>query len=195
MKQRDPKLLHWNALLHKTTRTVASHSISFLTRKPKPITARLDSLVAEHQPDSANSKRTSMASQTRSSPSQPTATISPSLIALICILGAVCLVVVATSAYRLCRLHRSPNPGPREDSGDIFNPNQPRTQTQVDRMKEVRWINNLYAWERELVARVECGDPLAPKPKIDERYWNDNGSIPEFGWDWGIAGTGGPYEV
>lgn len=92
--------------------------------------------------------------------------ISPSWIVGIVILSAFVIIILAASTFRFYRRGNrgSSNPDnyetPLNDLGDIdlFNPNQVRSAGQDARMKEVRWINKMYAWERGRQARLEIGE-------------------------------------
>lgn len=85
--------------------------------------------------------------------------ISPSIIVGIVILSAAVVVIIAASVFRF--YSHSGNKSAFDDNNsdlDLFNPNQVRPASQVARMKEVRWINNMYAWERGRQARLEIGE-------------------------------------
>lgn len=77
---------------------------------------------------------------------QQTPVLSPPIVILICILGALVLVVLGAVIYRLCR--RSSESVTSDDGETVtFNPNK-RSAEQTQRMEEVRWINNMYVWDR-----------------------------------------------
>jgi hypothetical protein len=82
--------------------------------------------------------------------------ISPTLIVGIVIAAAFAVMLIVASIFRFCHWNRSPVPNPDDDDEvDIFNPNRQRSEEQLIRMKEVRWINNMYAWERGRLAKME----------------------------------------
>lgn len=99
-----------------------------------------------------------MASQVADQATQPTLTISPGLIVGIVILAAFAVTLISASIFRYCRKKGSSsieyeiNAGGNQD----YNPNRPRSAAQLARMKEVRWIDNMYAWERGREARMEA---------------------------------------
>ena len=71
--------------------------------------------------------------------------IAPPLVILICIGGAVAVVVAAAAVYRICRRG---NTGADEDvESTPWNPNK-RNREQQKYMEEVRWRNNASAWGR-----------------------------------------------
>jgi hypothetical protein len=121
-----------------------------------------------------------MSSQDGQSPSPA---ISPSLIVGIVILSAFVIVIIAASVFRFCRQTNSRdgnNASFDDDLSDIdlFNPNQVRPASQVTRMREVRWINNMYAWERGRQARLEIGElrpttMIAGNRKGEARNWDE----------------------
>lgn len=83
----------------------------------------------------------SMAANERQSP-----VLSPPIVILTCILGALVSVVLGAVIYRLCR--KSSETVLNDDSETVnFNPNK-RSAEQIQRMEEVRWINNMYIWDR-----------------------------------------------
>lgn len=76
---------------------------------------------------------------------EPAPVLAPPVVILICIAGAVAVVIAAAAMYRICR--RS-NVGVDEDvEGETWNPNK-RNLEQDKYMEEVRWRNNAFAWER-----------------------------------------------
>ncbi|EXJ86807.1 hypothetical protein A1O3_03761 [Capronia epimyces CBS 606.96] len=104
------------------------------------------------------------------STSQPTLAISPALLVGIVILAAFAVIIIIASVCRYCRSNKDGD-GTRSASleyeadqsgANVFNPNRPRSAAQNARMKEVRWINNMYAWERGRQARIEIGELKAP---------------------------------
>jgi len=76
---------------------------------------------------------------------QPSPVLAPPVVILICIAGAVAVVIAAAAMYRLCR---RANAGAVDDvEGSNWNPNK-RNKEQDKYMEEVRWRNNAFAWER-----------------------------------------------
>ena len=79
---------------------------------------------------------------------QASLAMSPSLIVGICILAAIFFCVILASIIRLCSAKAS---GPETTE----NPFKPHDPTQLERLQEVRRINNKLAWERGHWARLE----------------------------------------
>ncbi|KAK5092152.1 hypothetical protein LTR70_005757 [Exophiala xenobiotica] len=76
---------------------------------------------------------------------EPSPVLAPPVVILICIAGAVAVVIAAAAMYRLCR---RANAGADDDvEGANWNPNK-RNKEQDKYMEEVRWRNNAFAWER-----------------------------------------------
>jgi hypothetical protein len=73
--------------------------------------------------------------------------MSPSLIVGICILGAIFFCVILASIVRLCTRDTGP-----ENTENLYRPGDP---DQLERMSEVRRINNKMAWERGIWAKRE----------------------------------------
>lgn len=120
-----------------------------------------------------------MSSQDNSSPGP---SISPSLIVGIVILCAFVAITIAASVFRFCRQKNSRDGGATFDENlsevDLFNPNNVRPASQVARMREVRWINNMYAWERGRQAKLEVGElrpttMFAANRKGEARNWDE----------------------
>lgn len=85
--------------------------------------------------------------------------ISPSLIVGIVIISAAVVIIIAASVFRFYSNKSESVDNDNNNSDiDLFNPNQVRPASQMARMKEVRWINNMYAWERGRQARLEIGE-------------------------------------
>ncbi|KEF52278.1 uncharacterized protein A1O9_11518 [Exophiala aquamarina CBS 119918] len=109
--------------------------------------------------------------------------ISPALIVGIVILCAFVAITIAASIFRFCRQKNSRDGGNApfdEDLSevDLFNPNIVRPASQVARMREVRWINNMYAWERGRQAKREVGElrpttMFAANRKGEARNWDE----------------------
>lgn len=101
-----------------------------------------------------------MASQQVDQGSQGSLAIAPALIVGIVIAAAFATMIIVASICGYCR--RSQSNSVDNETGttgaEIFNPNRPRTAAQSARMKEVRWINNMYAWERGRLAKLETGE-------------------------------------
>lgn len=71
-------------------------------------------------------------------------TIASPVVIVICIAGAVVLVIIIAAVYRLCRrVHTDTNDNIEERP---WNPNL-RNANQDKYMEEVRWRNNAIAWE------------------------------------------------
>ncbi|KIV94951.1 hypothetical protein PV10_02665 [Exophiala mesophila] len=119
-----------------------------------------------------------------SNPSEETSTlpISPSVIVGIVIVLAFAVVIVGASLFRFCKRNGRSTPfddnsNAQQNEGNIFNPNAQRSAAQIARMKEVRWINNMYAWERGREAMLESGE-LRPTTMIagrkgEARNWDE----------------------
>ncbi|EXJ88014.1 hypothetical protein A1O1_04941 [Capronia coronata CBS 617.96] len=136
-------------------------------------------------PVEAQAQQGSQASQSATLP------ISPSLIVGIVILAAFAVIIVIASVFRFCCGNGNGNPGGNRESKkrsmrvedeananvdtDEFNPNRPRSAAQLARMKEVRDINNMYAWERARRAKIEIGE-LSPPPPLMSRRHSRNGT-------------------
>src|ERR1700761_8870562 len=99
--------------------------------------------------------------------------ISPSLIVGIVIVAAFFCCIAFASVYRFCSRQGNNNgltsaAFAAHDAGDalggvdvdagVWNPNRQRSAAQMARMKEVKWINNMYAWDRGRQARIEVGE-------------------------------------
>lgn len=108
--------------------------------------------------------------------------VSPSVIVGVVIVLAFALVIVGASLFRFCKRNGRTTPfddnsHPQQNEANIFNPNAQRCAAQIARMKEVRWINNMYAWERGREARLETGE-LRPTTMIagrkgEARNWDE----------------------
>ncbi|KAL6247022.1 hypothetical protein RBB50_006329 [Rhinocladiella similis] len=127
-----------------------------------------------------------MASPRDGQGSQSTLPISPSVIVGIVILCAFCITVLIASVFGYCRNNRSTTTDlETEESLDVFNPNRPLTAGQAARMKEVRWVNNMYAWERARQARKEVGGVRSTALFVgrvgEERHWDEWSSIGSSG--------------
>lgn len=123
-----------------------------------------------------------MASQQGDQSNGSSLAISPALIVGIVIAGAFAVMIVVASTFRYCR-QSGPSTVDSDDEGGagIFNPNRPRSATQVARMKEVRWINNMYAWERGRQAKIEIGEARPTTMLLGKPGQNRN-------WDeWSVA--------
>ncbi|KIW10451.1 hypothetical protein PV08_11415 [Exophiala spinifera] len=125
-----------------------------------------------------------MASQKDAQASQSTLPISPSVIVGIVILCAFCAMVLIASVFGYCRNNRSSTTTDLEfeESLNGINRNRPLTASQAARMKEVRWINNMYAWERARHARKEVGGETRSAAVLvgrvgEERHWDEWSSI------------------
>lgn len=117
-----------------------------------------------------------------------TLAISPSLIVGIVILAAFALVIIIASVCRFC-CGDGPRKGKNRSASiqyegaanggiDVFNPNRPRSAEQLARMQQVRWINNMYAWERGRQARMEIGELKPDDAHLGHnRNWGDWSSI------------------
>lgn len=78
--------------------------------------------------------------------------ISPPVIIVLCIIVSVVLVIVVAATYRLCRQATGGADGNVE--GQRWNPNK-RPKEQVSYMERVRWRNNMSAWDRAQISRLE----------------------------------------
>ncbi|KAL2434351.1 hypothetical protein ABEF95_002714 [Exophiala dermatitidis] len=123
--------------------------------------------------------------------------VSPSVIVGIVIVAAFAVIIVIASVFRFCagngggcgKRNRSTGIGYEASQAgatldaDVFNPNRPRSEAQNARMREVRWINNLYAWHRGRQARLEIGETNPPAmPSGAGRLWQNRS------WEWGSIG-------
>ncbi len=138
----------------------------------------------DHDRDSGSST-----SSTSSSDDQSTLAVSPALIVGIVILAAFAVTVVSASVFRYCRRSdRSPSAAAARageayeldvdaDWKEVYNPNRVRSTAQATRMKEVRWINNMHAWERGRQARMETGElrppTVLPGRSGQNRSWDE----------------------
>ncbi|OCT47233.1 hypothetical protein CLCR_02453 [Cladophialophora carrionii] len=128
--------------------------------------------------------------QTNDNPDNTALAISPALIVGIVIIAAFFCTLIFASLYRFCG-RRSSNGLTSEAfaardtdnvvginaGGEFWNPNRQRSAAQIARMKEVRWINNMYAWERGRHARLEVGE-IRPTTMImgrkgENRSWDE----------------------
>ncbi|KIW93831.1 uncharacterized protein Z519_05146 [Cladophialophora bantiana CBS 173.52] len=112
--------------------------------------------------------------------------IAPSLIVGIVILASFACIIIFASIFRYCRRSQSTlvDPGFASDTGgaEFYNSNKPPSAAQAVRLKEVRWINNMYAWERGRQARMEIGEIRPTTMLMGRRGENKN-------WDeYSIAG-------
>lgn len=112
--------------------------------------------------------------QTSDGPDNTNLAISPGLIVGVVIVAAFFSTILFASIYRVYgRRDKSNNglssaafaareyediTGIADFDADFWNPNRQRSNAQMTRMKEVRWINNMYAWERGREARMEAGE-------------------------------------
>ncbi|KAK5193260.1 hypothetical protein LTR92_006629 [Exophiala xenobiotica] len=123
-----------------------------------------------------------MSSQQDNQTTTPSLPISPALIVGIVILVSFAVTIAIASIFGYCRTSRSAsNDAEAIEGGDVFNPNRPRPAGQIARMKEVRWVNNMYAWERARNAKKEVGEVrpttlLLGRPG-QERNWDEWSSI------------------
>lgn len=70
--------------------------------------------------------------------------LSPPVVIVVCIAGAVVLVIIFAAVYRLCRtVHANAND---DLEGGQWNPNR-REPAQVKYCQEVRWRNNASVWQ------------------------------------------------
>ncbi|KAH0839151.1 hypothetical protein AYO21_04744 [Fonsecaea monophora] len=103
-----------------------------------------------------------MATQQNDNSGQTSLAISPSLIVGIVILASFACTIIFASIFRYCRRGQSAliDPESMDETGgtDYYNPNKQRSAAQVARLREVRWVNNMYAWERGRQARLAIGE-------------------------------------
>ncbi|KAI1629205.1 hypothetical protein EDD37DRAFT_40671 [Exophiala viscosa] len=112
--------------------------------------------------------------------------ISPALIVGIVIAVSFATTIIVASVYGYCRKRRETSADDEigENEAPIFNPNRVRTAGQTARLKEVRWINNMYAWEEGRHAKLETGElrratMLLGKQPGQSRGWDEWSSIEE----------------
>jgi hypothetical protein len=113
-----------------------------------------------------------IAQQTSNGPDNASLAISPALIVGIVIVAAFFSIILVSTLYRFCSRRKGNNgmssatfnahdngdlTGLNLD-GDFWNPNRQRSAEQIARMKEVREINNMYAWERANEVRMGAGE-------------------------------------
>ncbi|EXJ57520.1 hypothetical protein A1O7_07868 [Cladophialophora yegresii CBS 114405] len=128
--------------------------------------------------------------QSNDAPDNTALAISPALIVGIVIIAAFFCTLIFASLYRFCG-RRSSNGLTSEAfaardtdtvvginaGGAFWNPNRQRSAAQMARMKEVRWINNMYAWERGRHARLETGEirptTMVMGRKGENRSWDE----------------------
>ncbi|KAK4943548.1 hypothetical protein LTR10_016842 [Elasticomyces elasticus] len=127
-----------------------------------------------------------MTSQQQDPDSQGSLAISPGLIVGIVIAASFATTIIVASVYGYCRKRQetSADAGIGENEAEIFNPNRVRTAGQTARLREVRWINNMYAWERGRYAKLEIGElrratMLLGKQPGQNRSWDEWSSIEE----------------
>ncbi|KIX99721.1 uncharacterized protein Z520_04357 [Fonsecaea multimorphosa CBS 102226] len=134
-----------------------------------------------------------MATQQNNDSGQSTLAISPSLIVGIVILAAFACIIIFASVFRYCRRSQSSlhDLEAFEETGEteFYNPNKPLSASQTARLKEVRWINNMYAWERGRRARMEAGE-LRPTTMImgrkgENKNWDDYSTVGDSSWQTG----------
>lgn len=131
--------------------------------------------------------------QTSNGPDNPSLAISPGLIVGIVIVAAFFSTIIFASIYRFYGRRGKGSSGlssaafaarEYEDITGIadfdayfWNPNRQRSTAQMTRMKEVRWINNMYAWERGREARMEAGEIRPPTMmmgrKGENKSWDE----------------------
>ncbi|EXJ67696.1 uncharacterized protein A1O5_09042 [Cladophialophora psammophila CBS 110553] len=118
-----------------------------------------------------------MATQQNNGGQSPLA-IAPSLIVGIVILASFACIIIFASIFRYCRRSQSSlvDPELASDMGgtEFYNPNKPPSAAQSARLKEVRWINNMYAWERGRQARMEIGEIRPTTMLVGRRGENKN---------------------
>ncbi|OAP56441.1 hypothetical protein AYL99_09620 [Fonsecaea erecta] len=138
-----------------------------------------------------------MATQQNTGSGQSTLAVSPSLIVGIVILAAFACIIIFASIFRYCRRGQSSlsDPDALDDMGgtEFYNPNKQRSASQVARLREVRWINNMYAWERGRQARMEVGE-LRPTTMLvgkkgESRSWDEYSVTGDNPWQ-NIMGNG-----
>jgi hypothetical protein len=97
------------------------------------------------------------------------------------------------------RLCQSRDTSPDEQPANLF---CPHTQSQVERMREVRWVNLNDVWEESRRYRTSMGEQFGPKPKFNRRtgvgwglqgdFYADGGRGFRQGQDaWSSQGTSG----
>ncbi|KAJ9610751.1 hypothetical protein H2200_005528 [Cladophialophora chaetospira] len=131
------------------------------------------------------------AQQQSDGPDNTSLAISPAIVVGIVIVAAFFCVILFASLYRFFSRQRDNNGlsseafAARDGEGiginpdaAFWNPNRQRSAAQVTRMNEVRWINNMYAWERGRQARLEAGE-LRPTTMIAGRR-GENKSWDEY---------------
>ncbi|OQU99440.1 hypothetical protein CLAIMM_05072 [Cladophialophora immunda] len=119
-----------------------------------------------------------MATQQNDDSGQSSLAISPSLIVGIVILASFACIILFASIFRYCRRNQSNliDPEGLDEIGgtELYNPNKQRSASQVARLKEVRWINNMYAWERGRQARLAVGEIRPTTMLMGRRGENKN---------------------
>lgn len=119
----------------------------------------------------------------------PVPAIAPPLAILICIAGAIVLVVIVAAMYRICRQSRVDADDDLEGKG--WNPNK-RNKDQDTYMEDVRYRNNAIAWEaanttdrqeyrrgwfREHIEEQRALDQPGWTPVSTQRGTNESGGI------------------
>jgi hypothetical protein len=145
--------------------------------------------------------------QTNNSSDNTSLAISPALIVGIVIAAAFFCTLVFATLYRFCGRRTDSKNGLTSAAfaardadtivginpdGEFWNPNRQRSAAQIARMKEVRWINNMYAWERGRHARLEVGE-IRPTTMIigrrgENRSW-DEYTVAEDGLGQDVSGN------
>ena len=85
--------------------------------------------------------------------------LGPNVIVGLCILGAVFVCVAIAAMAKICLSRKY---SPDENLEDLF---RPHTKSQIDRLREVRWINLMYVWEAGRMAKYEMGERVDPRPR------------------------------
>jgi hypothetical protein len=115
--------------------------------------------------------------------------ISPAVIIAIVILVAFFSTIIFASVYRFCHRHKDiPNLSSANfrqfDTGngdfnpdEFWNPNRLKCTEQQARLKQVREINQMHAWQRGREARIEIGELRRPTMMVgrsgENRSWDE----------------------
>lgn len=121
--------------------------------------------------------------------STPAPAIAPPLVILICIAGAIVLVVIFAAMYRICRQSRAAAEDDLEEKG--WNSNK-RNKDQDEYMKELRWRNNAMAWDAANTDRREYRRGWF-RDHIEEQRANNQPGFTPVSTQGGTNESGGTY--
>lgn len=109
------------------------------------------------------------------SSSQPGVSLSSNLIVTICIIGSVFVCVIIAGVAKMCLSSRTTDD---EEQEDKF---RPHSKSQIERMREVRWVNHMHAWEETRRVKAEFRDAIGSKTRRTTLKGSRQGHYSVFG--------------